>query len=292
LHEDTFLMNQQLYNNQNNRMWTRTSTLAGSPLPTVIAAGGDTNSLVSIYERPAPFVNGEAERDTNQWQVFGAWNPNRYSMQLDPGYEYTVLGADWFGEPEYVSNRFLYLPPELQQAWAGPMVLGSVDTSVVRVDRTGMLVASITKGENRMPLVLRRPFFRSTDKEDQFGWEIIYHDQNSSAPQLPNIAVAREPDFEYIVLCANQATLGATSAYYAYTWDKISDVRRSNAWSADLIVRSIGQLGWSYDGKKLLTQQGVVVAADVDWRYAPYGVYMVLRRRMRAWEPSEVIAGG
>lgn len=288
LFQDSFLMNQQMYENQSRRIFLRNSNVDGSPTPNRVYREWGASSIVSVYERPAPIVSTVPERNSNQWQIFGAWDPSRYSMQLEAGYEYVVMGADWFGSPEFVQSRILFLPPELQQRWAGPKVLAGVDTSLCRVDASGLLVASITRGENRMPLVVRRPFVQSLDKEDQFGWEIVYHDQDSSAPQKANVPVTRDPDFEYLVLCAQHTSLGGLSCSNFFTWDKISDIRKAGAWTSDMLTTPLGHVGWSYDGKKLLTAQGV---SGWGWQYAPYGVYMVLRRRMRAWEPNEVIAG-
>lgn len=289
-----FIMDDQTYNMMNSTMldcgdqfnWL---VMNGNGAARHMTTNNKKAGFLQLYERPVVVQpRGTAiNPQSNDWELFAPYDSGRYVIGLEPGYEYTVFIEDRHGEWEFAQKRIVLLPEAYRASWEGYRYVGYTNSCAMRVDNAYAFYCSFEG--NRVAKVLRRPLFWATDSEDKGGWQIAYHDKSAKQPQTPNVGLRMERDCEYIVMVAQRYDFAAVSCSPIFTWDKVYELRDGRNWTDNIEGYDTGAVGWSYDGNRLLTRQGVK-SYDSYWGndVAPYGVFLVLKRKVRAWEPSEI----
>lgn len=276
----------------------------------LLSCGGDRNNPASlffgaggarvfqVYERNYRLVEGEAGRDTNDWQVVWKWSgpgSQGHNIKIDPGYEYIMFAYDRYGSLELAERHFIL--PEASQLpkWGSGIYNADFSNSTLfTVDRNFYANAFCTKSsdhgtENGIMMIIRRPLFMSIGPEDRTGWQLVYNDQGTSVPKGSYYGITLESDYQYMVLCSTGN--GGFSTHHFNGWNKTFE---TSGWDSDATIEaeSCGRCQWSHDRRFLLTGTGALSTNAKEYLngglYAPIGVFQVYRRPILCWEPEDV----
>lgn len=248
-----------------------------------------------IYERNYKLIEGEASRNSNDWQVWWKWNgvgTQSHNIKVEPGYEYIVFAYDRFGDIE-LAERHIFLPKteDLPKWSSGFYSRDFSNSTTFTIDRNFYLNAYCEKSsnhgnENGIMMIIRRPLYETLGAGDRTGWEKIYDGNGTTIPKGRNYNIPCVKDYQYMVLCS--VGDGAYSCHHFNAWNGAFDMVWEGLFEAD----SGGRASWT-EGLVTLMQSGNSGGRTFDpyideFRSDPIGVFQVWRRPILCWEPDEI----
>lgn len=247
-----------------------------------------------IYERNYKLIEGEASRNSNDWQVWWKWNgvgTQSHNIKVEAGYEYIVFVYDRYGEIELAERHIILPKAEDLPKWPTSILTRDFSNSTTFTINSSLYLnaycekSSNNGTENGIMMIIRRPLFESMGDGDRTGWQKVMDNNGSALPRGKDYPFPVVRDYQYMVLGANAE--GSYSTYHFNAWNGAFDA----VWDSSFEADSGGRMLWSSNLQRLLRGDDDGMTMDCFYgktQGLPVGVFQIWRRPILCWEPEEI----